>query len=93
MRRHAVKQVRRYRYTIEQRLVQDGGVGTKGVRYGAEEVDKAGLAILQRFLNSPAEIVAAVPPRNSIWALITRILCPCVSGGGQIRWQDRGFLR
>ncbi len=60
MRRHAVKQVRRYRYTIEQRLVQDGGVGTKGVRYGAEEVDKAGLVILQRFLNSPAEIVAAL---------------------------------
>ena len=29
-----------------------------------------------------------VPPSNSIWALITRILCPRVGGGEQIRWQD-----
>jgi DNA invertase Pin-like site-specific DNA recombinase len=57
---HAVKQGRRYRYYIEQRLVQDEGVGTKGARYGAEEVEKAVLAILQRFLDSPAEIVAAL---------------------------------
>ncbi len=57
---HAVKRGRRYRYYIEQRLVQDEGVGTKGARYGAEEVEKAVLAILQRFLNSPAEIVAAL---------------------------------
>ena len=57
---HAVKRGRRYRYYIEQRLVQDEGVGTKGARYAAEEVEKAVLAILQRFLNSPAEIVAAL---------------------------------
>ncbi len=30
-----------------------------------------------------------VPPSNSIWALITRILCPRVGGGEQIRWPDR----
>jgi hypothetical protein len=57
---HAVKQGKRYRYYIEQRLVQDNGVGTKGARYAAEEVEKAVLRILQRFLNSPAEIVAAL---------------------------------
>jgi hypothetical protein len=57
---HAVKRGRRYRYYIEQRLVQDDGVGTKGARYGAEEVENAVLAILQRFLNSPAEVVAAL---------------------------------
>ncbi len=57
---HAVKQGKRYRYYIEQRLVQYEGVGTKGARYAAEEVEKAVLAILQRFLNSPAEIVAAL---------------------------------
>ena len=57
---HAVKRGRRYRYYIEQRLVRDDGVGTKGARYAAEEVEKAVLAILQRFLNSPAKIVAAL---------------------------------
>jgi DNA invertase Pin-like site-specific DNA recombinase len=57
---HAVKQGRRYRYYIEQRLVQDEGVGTKGVRYGAEEVEKAVLVILRRFLNSPADMLAAL---------------------------------
>ncbi len=44
---HAVKQDRRYRYYIEQRFVQDEGVGTKGVRYAAEEVEKAVLVILR----------------------------------------------
>ncbi len=39
----------------------------------------------------PAEKLP-VPSRNSIWALITRILAPRVSGGEQIRWQDRGIL-
>ncbi len=57
---HAVKRGRRYRYYIEQRLVRDDGVGTKGARYAAEEVEKAVLAILRRFLNSPAEVVAAL---------------------------------
>jgi DNA invertase Pin-like site-specific DNA recombinase len=57
---HAVKQGRRYRYYIEQRLVQDDGVGTKGARYAAEEVESAVIAILRRFLNNPAEIVAAL---------------------------------
>jgi hypothetical protein len=41
-------------------LVQDEGVGTKGARYGAEEVEKAVLLILQRFLNSPPEILAVL---------------------------------
>ncbi len=37
---------------------------------------------------------SGVPPRNAIWALITRILCPRVSGGEQIRWQNsRGVRR
>lgn len=61
---HAVKQGKRYRYYIEQRLVQDEGVGTKGARYAAEEVEKAVLAILQRFLSSPAEIVTALAIRE-----------------------------
>ena len=57
---HAVKQGRRYRYYIERRLVQDKGVGTKGVRYAALEVENAVLSILQRFLTSGAEVVAAL---------------------------------
>ena len=57
---HAVKQGRRYRYYIEQRLVQDKGVGTRGVRYAALEVEAAVLTILRRFLNSSSEIVAAL---------------------------------
>jgi hypothetical protein len=57
---HAVKQGKRYRYYIEQRLVQDDGVGTKGARYAAIEVEQAVLGILQRFLRCPAEIVAAL---------------------------------
>jgi hypothetical protein len=40
--------------------MQDQGVGTKGKRYAAEEVETAVLAILQRFLNSPSEIMAAL---------------------------------
>ncbi len=55
-----IKICKRYRYYIEQRLVQDEGVGIKGVRFAAEEVEKAVLTILQRFLNCPAEIVAAL---------------------------------
>ncbi len=47
-------------YYIEQRLAQDKGVGTKGARYTAEEVERAVIHLLQRFLNSPAEIVAAL---------------------------------
>ncbi len=54
---HAVKQGKRYRYYIEQRLLQGEGIGTKGARYPAGEVEKAVLAILQRFLNSPSDIV------------------------------------
>jgi site-specific DNA recombinase len=57
---HAVKQGKRYRYYIEQRLVQDDGVGSKGARYAAIEVEQAVLGILQRFLGCPAEIVAAL---------------------------------
>lgn len=38
---HAVKQGERYRYYIEQRLVQDEDVRTKGARHAAAEVEKA----------------------------------------------------
>ena len=57
---HAVKQGKRYRYYIEQRLVQDEGIRAKGARYAAEEVEKAALAILLRFLDHPGEILAAL---------------------------------
>jgi hypothetical protein len=57
---HAVKQGKRYRYYIEQRLVQDDGVGTKGARYAAIEVEQAVIGILQRILKDPVEIVAAL---------------------------------
>ena len=58
---HAVKRGKRYRYYIEQRLVQDEGIGTKGARYAALEVENAVLAILQRFLNSGTEVISAIP--------------------------------
>ncbi len=51
---------KRYRYYIEQRLVHDQGVGTKGVRYAAEEVERAVIDLLQRFLTCPSEILAAL---------------------------------
>ncbi len=57
---HAVKRGRRYRYYIEQHLVQDNGIGKKGARYAAAEVEKAVLSVLQRFLSDPAEIVEAL---------------------------------
>ena len=57
---HAVKQGKRYRYYIEQRLIRDEGVGTKGARYAALEVERAVLAILQQFLLSRTEVVAAL---------------------------------
>ena len=71
---HAVKQGKRYRYYIEQRLVQDEGVGTKGARYAAEEVEKAVLAILQRFLSSPVEIVTALAIREQSPGSMKRVL-------------------
>jgi DNA invertase Pin-like site-specific DNA recombinase len=57
---HAEKRGKRYRYYVEQRLMQDEGVGTQGLRYVAEEVERAVLAVLQRFLNSRAELVAGL---------------------------------
>jgi hypothetical protein len=71
---HAVKQGRRYRYYIEQRLMQDEGVGTKGVRYAAEEVEKAVLVILQRFLNSPADMLAALAMKDLSPGSLKRIV-------------------
>jgi DNA invertase Pin-like site-specific DNA recombinase len=71
---HAVKQGRRYRYYIEQRLMQDEGVGTKGVRYAAEEVEKAVLVILQRFLNSPADMLAALAMKDPSPGTLKRIV-------------------
>ena len=58
---HAVRRGKRYRYYIAQRLTQDDGVGTKGERYAAPEVEKAVIAILQRFLDTPTEIIAGLP--------------------------------
>ncbi len=55
-----IKICKRYRYYIEQRMVQDEGVGIKGARYAAEEVERAVIDLLQRFLNSPPEIMAAL---------------------------------
>ena len=71
---HAVKQGRRYRYYIEQRLVQDESVGTKGVRYSAEEVEKAVLVILRRFLNSPADMLVALAMKNLSPGSLKRIV-------------------
>ncbi|MCH7778311.1 MAG: recombinase family protein [Gemmatimonadetes bacterium] len=71
---HAVKRGRRYRYYIEQRLVQDEGVGTKGVRYAAEEVEKAVLVILRRFLNSPADMLAALAMKDLSPGSLKRIV-------------------
>jgi DNA invertase Pin-like site-specific DNA recombinase len=71
---HAVKQGKRYRYYIEQRLVQDEGVGTKGARYAAIEVEQAVLGILHRFLNGPAEIVAALAMRDLSPGSLKRIV-------------------
>jgi DNA invertase Pin-like site-specific DNA recombinase len=51
-----IKIRKRYRYYIEQRLVQDEGVGTKGTRYAADEVESAVLTILKRFLESPTDV-------------------------------------
>ena len=71
---HAVKQGKRYRYYIEQRLVQDEGVGTKGARYAAIEVEQAVLGILHRFLNGPVEIVAALAMRDLSPGSLKRIV-------------------
>ncbi len=51
------------------------------------------LSVANSYSRGDREFAKAVPPRNSIWALITRILCPRVRGGEQIRWQDSGVLR
>jgi DNA invertase Pin-like site-specific DNA recombinase len=55
-----IKIRKRYRYYIEQRLAQDEGVGTKGARFAADEVENAVLTILERFLESPADVTAAL---------------------------------
>ena len=71
---HAIKQGRRYRYYIEQHLVQDKGIGTKGVRYAAEEVEKAVLVILRRHLNSPADMLAALAMKDLSPGSLKRIV-------------------
>jgi DNA invertase Pin-like site-specific DNA recombinase len=71
---HAVKRGKRYRYYVEQRLMQDEGVGTRGMRYAAEEVENAVLAILQRFLNSPTELVAGLTVLEQTPGTMKRIL-------------------
>jgi DNA invertase Pin-like site-specific DNA recombinase len=70
---HAVKHGKRYRYYIAQRLIQDDGVGTKGERYAAPEVEKAAIAILQRFLDSPTEIIAGLPLEDTSPSSIKRL--------------------
>ena len=67
-------------WATQWRLTKDAGMNS---RYSAPSGARL----------EPSTTYWVVPPRNSIWALITRILCPRVSGGEQIRWQDRGFLR
>jgi hypothetical protein len=54
--------------------MQDEGVGTKGVRYAAEEVEKAVLVILQRFLNSPADMLAALAMKDLSPGSLKRIV-------------------
>ena len=71
---HAVKQGRRYRYYVEQHLMQDEGVGTKGVRYAAEEVEKVVLVILRRFLNSPADMLVALAMKDLSPGSLKRIV-------------------
>ena len=62
---HAVKKGKRYRYYIERRLVQGEGVGVKGARYAAPEVETAVIAIVQRFLADPTQLVTALPLANA----------------------------
>ncbi len=57
---HAVKKGRRYRYYIARHLAQEIGVGTKGARYAAHEVETAVLEALRRFLDEPAEVAAVL---------------------------------
>jgi hypothetical protein len=57
---HATRNGRRYRYYIAQRLAHESGVGTKGERYAAHEVDAAVLRALRGFLDRPAGIVSAL---------------------------------
>ena len=56
---------KRYRYYIEQRLVQDEGVGTNGARYAADEVENAVLTILERLLDSPSEVADVLELRKA----------------------------
>jgi DNA invertase Pin-like site-specific DNA recombinase len=70
---HAVKHGRRYRYYIAQRLTQDDGVGTKGERYAATEVEKAVIEILQRFFDTPTEIIAGLPLEDASPSSIIRL--------------------
>ncbi len=61
--------------------------------YGTRATPPGLLDTLFTLIGTPIDSTSFLPPRNSIWALITRILCPRASGGEQIRWQDRGILR
>ncbi len=58
---HAVKKGKRYRYYIEQRLVQDDCLGVKGARYPALEVESAVIAVARRFLEDRNHITTALP--------------------------------
>jgi hypothetical protein len=54
--------------------MQDEGVGTKGVRYAAEEVEKAVLVILRRFLASPPDMLAALAMKDLSPGSLKRIV-------------------
>lgn len=70
---HAVKKGRRYRYYIEQQLAQDEGVGSKGQRYAALEVETAVLTILQRFLEDPIQLMTALSLESASPASVRRL--------------------
>ncbi|NIV31129.1 MAG: recombinase family protein [Anaerolineae bacterium] len=59
---HAVKNGKRYRYYIEQKLVAGEGIGIKGARYAALEVEAAVITIVRRFLEDPIRLIPALSP-------------------------------
>jgi hypothetical protein len=71
---HASKNGRRYRYYIAQRLAQHRGVGSKGERYAAHEVEATVLQALRQFLDRPAEIASALGIKTPSPECLTRLV-------------------
>jgi hypothetical protein len=71
---HASKKGRRYRYYIAQRLAQQSGVGSKGERYAAHDVEAAVLQGLHRFLDRPAEVASALENETPSPECLTRLV-------------------